>query len=102
MFCHSRHQLNWVVRESIPYVVGVSSLLARYVANQTIAHILEANGAVALLRETATQRITTWSFPQGRVHFALTSDCAGAGTAPKARAQASWLVLATDNELAPS
>ena len=48
------YQLNWVGRESRPEVVGVSSLLARYVVNPTIAHILEANGAVALLRGTAT------------------------------------------------
>ena len=57
------YQLNWVGKESRAEVIGVSSLLASHVVNPTIAHVLEANRAAALLRKTASQRITIWFFP---------------------------------------
>ena len=61
-----------------------------------------------------TQRLPTFSRQMGQFgelhlresrfgHFSMggaLNGCAGAGPTPKERAQAAWLVLATDNELA--
>ena len=60
-FATLMYQLNWVGKEARPEVVGVGSLLASHVANPTIAHILVANWAVALLLGTGSHYLFIFS-----------------------------------------
>ena len=78
----------------------MASLLSSYVHHPTVAHIMEANRAAPLLRTSAGQKLIIWLLDPFTTHFALVSDCSGAGMASEERAQAAWMVMATEKDLA--
>ena len=92
-------QLSWVGKESRPEVAGAASILSSHDAGPSVGHVVEANKAVALLRASASQKLTIWKFNNSTMAFAAATDSAGPGAADGTRTQGSWIILAIDNEL---